>query len=55
MKCNCKIITKENFSWNVKFAIGDNMWYNIKSLLRKTKEGDLYFKKKNNISCEKIF
>ena len=31
------------------------MWYTIKSLLGKTKEGDLYFKKKNNISCEKIF
>lgn len=40
---------------NVKFAFGENICYNNRSLLRKTKEGDLYFKKKNNISCKKIF
>ena len=34
----------------VKFAFGENICYNNKSLL-KTKEGDLYFKKKNNLSC----
>ena len=38
---------------NVKFAIGENICYNNKGLL-KTKEGDLYFKKKDILSCKKI-
>ena len=43
----------EKNSWYLKFAFGENIWYNNRSLL-KTKESDLYFKKKNNISCKKI-
>ena len=39
---------------NGKFAFGKNICYNSKSLL-KTKEGDLYFKKKNIISYKEIF
>lgn len=49
-----KIKQLEISSMYVEFAFGENIWYNNKSLL-KTKEGDLYFKKENNISYKKIF